>query len=99
MTYSNIRANYNDAFDRVRWDRIISTMVALDWRWYPKDVVPSISEMKHLVDDLFYKAYNSAIQNGNKETIASGGFIVTVDIEEESVEIIFAVEQHSAPNW
>jgi len=84
---------YNYALLNVRFDRIISTMQALNWKWFHTNETPSINEMKIMLDKLYNSAYNEAVITGTQGSFSSGGFTVDVDLKELTVNISFRVEE------
>lgn len=83
---------YGYAILNIRFDRIITTMQALNWKWETVNGLPTAHDMKVVIDRLYNTAYDEAIKTGTQSNISSGGFAVEVNLKDLTVYISFQVE-------
>lgn len=83
---------YGYAILNIRFDRIITTMQALNWKWQTVNGLPTAHDMKVVIDRLYNTAYDEAIKTGTQSNISSGGFAVEVNLKDLTVDISFQVE-------
>lgn len=88
MKKEDAEKSFEIAFDELNWHKIHDVMEFLNWQWAGCSGVPSVSEMKKTVKDLFKQI--SVYEYGNG--LATGGFRVFVeaegDIEYISIQFI-----------
>ena len=60
-----IEYHMNDVMERIEWERIHKTMVALDWKWARFDAVPTIEQLKADILQRMEKMYKQEFSSNN----------------------------------
>lgn len=98
LTPAEVDARIDHIFDNFNFHRVLTTMLALDWKWARDDNksmvfrTPTIKEMKEEADKLLRMAINGMKKEG-RETydVSCGGFFATADGRDLS--LLFVVEE------
>lgn len=93
---SDMKAKLEKAIEKFNFQAIRNLMLSMDWRWAMRGtfVVPSIPDMIKTVRRLFDSCVEMREEKDDSQSISSGGFTVSVDFEEQSVEIKFTISSN-----
>lgn len=77
--------------------KVREVMRFLDWKWFDScGDVPTVSMMKDAVVSLYKSAVKGSISQESQYTVSSGGFSVTVDFNNNTASLSFAIEETDA---
>lgn len=77
--------------------KVREVMRFLDWKWWTNpDDIPTVTEMKEKVYDLYISAKNFSSATGTSSTAESGGFVVTVNRRNKTAILRFCIEESDA---
>lgn len=100
--YDNLVGALTTATNRVKFDRVRKVMEALDWKWGTarSGQIPTIPEMKSMVDDLGRSVVNRLASGETYVSSSSGGFCVSgwhrIDQQLVEISVAFVAEEGEA---
>lgn len=88
---------FNEMISQFNFYKVREVMRFLDWKWWtnPNDV-PTVTEMKVSVYQLYLSAKNSSSKKGKPVSVSSGGFTVTVDRKNHTAILQFVIEESTS---
>jgi hypothetical protein len=84
----NALKQYNKVMANLNFEKIERVMNFLHWGWGADMSVPSIEEMKDTCEYLFMEALEEHIKNGGRNSVATGGFEVTISDNHVSIKFV-----------